>query len=47
MDAVANMVHVGEWPMSLEEAKMVGEDLMNQRKAVMDTVNDDYEEAVG
>jgi polyhydroxyalkanoate synthesis regulator phasin len=38
---------VDEWPMSLEEAKMVREDLMDQRKVVMDTVNDDYEEAVG
>ncbi|KAJ8073542.1 hypothetical protein PM082_011818 [Marasmius tenuissimus] len=32
-----------DWPMSLEEAKRVREDLMDQRRAFVDKVNTDYE----
>jgi hypothetical protein len=43
-DAVVDEIDDSDWPISLEEAKKVREDLMGQRSAFVEKVNKDYEQ---
>jgi hypothetical protein len=44
MNAVINEIDDSDWPISLEGAKQVREDLMGQRSALFNNVNEDYEQ---
>jgi hypothetical protein len=43
-NAVIDEIADSDWPISLEEAKKVREDLMSQRSAFVEKVNEDYEQ---
>jgi hypothetical protein len=44
MNAVIDEIDDNDWPISMEGAKKVREDLMGQRSAFVEKVNEDYEQ---